>query len=64
MNTIDVTSPFDDRVVGTVPFSTQEEVEAALDLAHKTFLDRKNWIPRHERVEILDVDPCDHRKYE
>ena len=31
MNTIDVTSPFDDRVVGTVPFSTQEEVEAALD---------------------------------
>jgi acyl-CoA reductase-like NAD-dependent aldehyde dehydrogenase len=51
---IEVTSPYDDSVVGTVPFNTQEEVEAALDLAHKTFLDRKNWIPRYKRVEILE----------
>ncbi len=34
---IEVTSPFDGKVVGEVPFSTTEEVEAAIDLAQKYF---------------------------
>ncbi|MDY0051444.1 MAG: aldehyde dehydrogenase family protein [Aliarcobacter sp.] len=54
MSTIEVTSPFDGKVVGTVKFSTFEEVEGAIDLAHKTFLDTDNWIPRYKRVEILE----------
>ena len=54
MSTIDVTSPFDGKVVGTVKFSTFEEVEGAIDLAHKTFLDTANWLPRYKRVEILE----------
>ena len=54
MSTIEVTSPFDGKVVGTVKFSTYEEVEGAIDLAHKTFLDTANWIPRYKRVEILE----------
>jgi acyl-CoA reductase-like NAD-dependent aldehyde dehydrogenase len=52
--TIEVTSPFDGKVVGTVPFSSVEEVEAAIDLASKTFLDHKNAIPAYKRVEILE----------
>jgi len=52
--TIEVTSPFDGKVVGTVPFSTVEEVEAAIDLASKTFLDHKNAIPAYKRIEILE----------
>lgn len=32
MSTIEVKSPFDDSVVGTVPYGTVAEVEAALDL--------------------------------
>ncbi len=51
---IEVKSPFDDKVVGSVPFSNQEEVEKALDLAQEKFLDRDNWIPRFKRVEILE----------
>ena len=54
MSTIEVTSPFDGKVVGNVKFSTFEEVEEAIDLAHKTFLDRANWLPRYKRVEILE----------
>lgn len=54
MSTIDVTSPFDGKVVGTVKFSTFEEVESAIDLAHNTFLDTNNWLPRYRRVEILE----------
>jgi acyl-CoA reductase-like NAD-dependent aldehyde dehydrogenase len=54
MSTIEVTSPFDGKVVGTVKFSTYEEVESAIDLAHATFLDTANWMPRYKRVEILE----------
>ncbi|QKF83037.1 aldehyde dehydrogenase family protein [Halarcobacter ebronensis] len=52
--TIEVTSPYDDSVVGNVPFSTMEEVEAALDLAYEKFQDRKNWLPKHKRIEVLE----------
>ncbi|WP_320035035.1 aldehyde dehydrogenase family protein [Halarcobacter sp.] len=54
MSTIEVTSPYDDSVVGTVPFSTNEEVQAAIDLAHATFLDHKNHLPKYKRVAILE----------
>jgi len=54
MSTIEVTSPFDDKVVGTVPFSNVEEVKAAVDLAHKTFHDHKNALPKYKRIEILE----------
>lgn len=51
---IEVTSPFDGKVVGEVPFSTTEEVEAAIDLAQNTFLDHKNTLPKFKRIEILE----------
>jgi len=54
MSTIKVTSPFDDSVVGEVPFGSVPEVEAALDLAQATFLDHKNALPKYKRVEILE----------
>lgn len=54
MSTIEVTSPFDGKVVGNVKFSTFEEVEGAIDLAHKTFLDTENWLAKYKRVEILE----------
>jgi acyl-CoA reductase-like NAD-dependent aldehyde dehydrogenase len=54
MSTIEVTSPFDGKVVGTVPFSTTQEVQEAIDLASETFLDHKNALPKYKRVEILE----------
>lgn len=54
MSTIEVKSPFNDKVVGTVPFNTIQEVENAIDLAYDTFLDKDNWLPKFKRVEILE----------
>ncbi len=54
MSNIEVTSPFDGSVVGSVPFKTYEEVEAAINLAENTFLDHKNALPKYKRVEILE----------
>src|SRR5574344_1137351 len=54
MSTIEVTSPFDGKVVGTVKFNTYEEVEAAIDLSHKTFINKDGWLPKFKRVEILE----------
>lgn len=52
--TIEVTSPFDGKVVGEVPFSTTQDVQVAIDLAQKTFLDHKNALPKFKRIEILE----------
>ncbi|CAA6807857.1 MAG: Non-phosphorylating glyceraldehyde-3-phosphate dehydrogenase (NADP) (EC [uncultured Sulfurovum sp.] len=54
MTTIEVTTPFDGKVVGTVPFSSVEEVEEALTLAQDTFNDHKSHLPKYRRVEILE----------
>ncbi len=54
MSTIEVTSPFDGKVVGTVPFTSVEGVEKAIDIAYEKFLDIDNWIPKYKRVEILE----------
>lgn len=54
MNKIEVTSPYDGKVVGTVPFKTVDEVKEAINLAQKTFLDHKNHLPKYKRVEILE----------
>ena len=54
MSTIEVTSPFDGSVVGSVPLGSVPEVEAALDLAKATFLDHKNALPKYKRIEILE----------
>lgn len=54
MSKIEVTSPFDGKVVGSVKFNTYEEVESAIDLAHKTFINKDGWLPKYKRVEILE----------
>ena len=52
--TVEVTSPFDGKVVGSVPFTTVEGVQQAIDTAYERFLDVDNWIPKYKRVEILE----------
>ena len=54
MSTIEVTSPFDGKVVGSVPFTSVEGVQKAIDTAYERYLDVDNWIPKYKRVEILE----------
>ena len=50
---LDVTSPFDGRLLATVDTSGVHQVEAALDTAHALFRDRSGWLSIPERVAIL-----------
>ncbi len=52
--TIEVTSPFDGKVVGEVPFTSVEGVQEAIDKAYERFLDVDNWLPKYKRIEILE----------
>lgn len=54
MNTIKVTSPFDQSVVGEVKLSSTQEVQEAIDCAHNTFMDHTKALPKHQRVAILE----------
>ena len=54
MNTIEVTSPFDGKVVGEVKFSSIANVQNGIDLAQTTFLDQNNSLPKYERIRILE----------
>ena len=54
MTKLEVTSPFDGKVLGSVSFNTKEEVLLAIDLAKDTFLNKKEELPNYRRVEILE----------
>jgi len=54
MSTIKVTSPFDNSLVGEVPFSSVSDIESALEKARTIFDDYKNILPKYKRVEILE----------
>lgn len=52
-DTIEVFSPYDRSHVGQVAASSPEDIETALDTAHKLFRDRRQWLSKKMRVDIL-----------
>ncbi len=50
---LDVTSPFDGRLLSTVNTGGSRHVEAALSTAYALFRDRSSWLSVPERVAIL-----------
>lgn len=53
MTDLSVHSPYDGSLVGTVATSTVEDVDAALAKAHSLFRNRKAWLPKTTRIQIL-----------
>ncbi len=53
-NALKVLSPHDQHVIEEIPMVGAKEVEAALAKAHANFTDRSKWLPKHERVAILE----------
>ena len=51
---VEVTSPFDGKVVGSVPTIDAAGAERALQNADALFRDRSCWLPAHERIAILE----------
>lgn len=49
-----VLAPFDQSVIEEIPMHGASDVEATLQKAHENFTNRSLWIPKHERVAILE----------
>jgi len=49
-----VNNPFNGDLIQEVPVNTAAEVEDALSVAHELFIDREQWLPAYQRVEILE----------
>ncbi len=50
---LNVTSPWDNKVIGSVPTINAEGAERALQIAHTIHSDRARWLPVPQRLEIL-----------
>ncbi|WP_309498622.1 aldehyde dehydrogenase family protein [Sulfurovum sp.] len=54
MNTIAVTSPYDEHHLKDLRLATMQDVDAALDLARDVYEDQGKWLPKYERIAILE----------
>lgn len=50
---IDVHSPYDGTHVGQVQSATAEDVERAMAAAYGLYRDRRQWLPKQQRLSIL-----------
>lgn len=51
---LQVRSPFDDTLLADVEQAGASHVEAALAIANSLYAERSNWLPRHQRISILE----------
>jgi acyl-CoA reductase-like NAD-dependent aldehyde dehydrogenase len=51
--TIKVLAPFDGELLAEIPASSDEQIEQALATAHALYRDRKAWLKKPHRIEIL-----------
>jgi len=54
METISVTSPYDNHHLADVVLSSTEDVQKALDLAQDAYKNQDKWLAKYERVAILE----------
>ena len=52
-HTFEVTSPFDGELIQTFSYTDEESALAALDEAHRCFLNREGWLDASTRIQIL-----------
>jgi acyl-CoA reductase-like NAD-dependent aldehyde dehydrogenase len=50
---IEVTSPYDNKVIDTIFLEDEAAVFAKLEKAHQAFMDKDNWLTKIERCRIL-----------
>jgi len=49
-----VTRPFDGKLIKEIPYMNEDQVEDALASSYELFQDRSKWIPKYERIKILE----------
>ncbi|MGB0845694.1 MAG: aldehyde dehydrogenase family protein [Thiolinea sp.] len=50
---LEVVNPYDLKPIGAVPQCSWETIDGYLDTAQQLFRQRKNWLPTHQRINIL-----------
>lgn len=53
MKNVNIYSPYDNKRVGTVPFSDQDDVIASINDAHNIFTNFRKRVPKYKIVDIL-----------
>lgn len=53
-HSIEVTSPYDDKVIATVETANADDINHALNTASKLFKNRNNWLSIPQRIKILE----------
>jgi len=53
MSTIDVTAPYDGKLIKTINTHTAQNAEKMLQTAEQTYKDKTNWLHPHQRTTIL-----------
>ena len=53
MTTLQVVNPFTRKQIAELPMISEKETFERLETAHKIFLDKKRWLPKNQRVDIL-----------
>ncbi len=51
--TLKVFAPYDNHLIRELPLTSQEEAEGLLEAAHALHLDRSQWLPKSERIKVL-----------
>lgn len=54
METLKVNSPFDGHLIKEIPINDYEQGKKMLDTAYRIFSNRKSWLPKYKRIEILE----------
>ncbi len=54
MNSIKVKSPFDGRLLAEIEVSNKEDIDWALDRAREVYEKQEMWLPKYERIAILE----------
>jgi len=53
--TLEVTSPFDGALIGRVETADWPAADTALETAHRLYSDRRQWLPKQERIRVLQA---------
>ncbi|MEA1890012.1 MAG: aldehyde dehydrogenase family protein [Pseudomonadota bacterium] len=51
---LDVTSPYDGSIIGTVKIANPDAIELALDTADKLYRDSDSWLSGEQRIAVLE----------
>jgi len=54
MASVEVSRPYDGSLIKEIDLNDAADVEQAIQIAHKLFLDQTNWLPAWQRIEILE----------